>query len=95
MGCSKCRATWDDPRCNCEEEELQRQYDLACEAYEREVREYRYRIIEYLDAWVTYDYQLHANVQNIREPVLVPAPIHPDDMEEFIGVLGPNEEIPF
>ena len=99
MSCSRCRATWDDPSCYCaaeeREEERARQYDLACEDYEREVREYRARIIEYLNAWIVYEYQLHANVGDTREPVLAPAPIHPDDMEEWIEAHEPSEEIPF
>jgi hypothetical protein len=79
----------------CDGERPEREHEQAMRDYEREVREYRDRIIEYLDAWVAYDYRLHARVDDTREPVLVPAPIHPDDMEERTEAHESSEEIPF
>jgi len=79
----------------CDGERPEREHEQAMDDYMREVREYRDRIIEYLDAWVAYDYRLHARVDDTREPVLVPAPIHPDDMEEWIEAHKPSDEIPF
>lgn len=74
----------------CDGERPEREHDQAMEDYEREVREYKYRIIEYLDAWVAFDYRLHAKAGDQRQPLLAPAPIHPDDRP-----ASPDEEIPY
>jgi hypothetical protein len=63
--------------------------------YMRDVREYKFRIIEYLAAWSAYEYRLHARVDDTREPVLVPPPVHPEDMEEWVEAHKPSDEIPF
>ena len=57
------------------------------------MREYRYRIVEYLDAWVAFDYRLHAKAGDLRQPVLVPAPIHPDDRPT--ETTATDEDIPY
>ena len=79
----------------CDGERRAREFEQAMDDYMRDVREYKFRIIEYLDAWVAYDYRLHARVDDTREPVLAPAPVHPEDMEEWIEAHEPSEEIPF
>ena len=79
----------------CDGERREREFEQAMDDYMRDVREYRDRIIEYLDAWVAYDYRLHARVEDTREPVLVPPPVHPEDMEEWIEAHKPSDEIPF
>lgn len=72
-----------------EEEQLEREYASAVDAYVQEVGEFHMRIADFLVAWLKFAETLRETGEG-QEPVFPSTPIHPDDLP-----ADDREEIPY